>query len=66
MHLLEGVHTKQVKCVSPPTGLSHVDETFSRGHWLKFCVKYNSDSYMSNRLGSRKNVISEVICAGKQ
>jgi len=27
-HLREGVHTIQVKCVSRPSHLSHVDENF--------------------------------------
>ena len=65
-HLLQGVSTIQVQRVSSPSRLLHVDETFSGGRWLKFCGKYNSDSYTSSRLGSRKNVISKVICAGKQ
>jgi len=50
--LLEGVHTIQVQCVSRPSHLSRVDETFSSGRWLTFCSKYNSHSYMSSRLAS--------------
>jgi hypothetical protein len=65
-HLPEGVHSIQVKRVSPLSRISHVDETFSRGRWLKFCGKYNFDSYTLSRFGSRKNVVSKVICAGKQ
>jgi hypothetical protein len=65
-HLLEGVHTIQAQRVSSPSRLSHVDETFSRGRWFKFCGKYNSDSYTSSTLGSRKNVISKEIWVGKQ
>lgn len=49
-HFLEGIHTIQVRRVSSPSSLSHVDETFSRRQRLKFCVKYNFDSYTLSRL----------------